>query len=326
MRILYVSDVVTNPGGAGAGLSDQMEAQRRLGNVVSLCHDHLPERVRLFRPDLLHFHTVIVNTGLGVLEWAQQSGIPHCLTLHDFWPFCANRMMLRSIADEGRGEMCPTCDGQCENGRAHPHLREVVNRTPTIVNQEYQAARMQANGIRVDAVIECGIDTEFWRSSDLRPAEPRVVSTSAWWECHWKGAALIDRAFAGTGVTVHRIGGVPRQTVRDVLQGAAVFLFPSSYPETWGLSLLEAMACGCACVASAVDGPRVMIENGFDGVLVPPRDEGALREVTLALLGDRSRRERMGRRAAEKVRARWNLLRYGRDHKRLYQRLMQRAA
>ncbi len=333
MRILYVSDSAAIPGGAGSGLQDQMEAQRRLGNVVAVANDHIPEAYRQFRPDLIHFHTVIVNTGLGVLEWAQWKRIPHCLTLHDFWPFCGGRMMLRSNSNEGRGEMCPTCDGACESGRAYPRIRKVVNGSPVIVNQEYQAARLRANGVRVDAIIYPGIDTDFWSPADIQ-ANGRVVSTSAWWDCHWKGWAFLDRAFAGTGITVHRIGGVPRTTLRDVLRSANIFLFPSSYPETWGLSLAEALACGLACVASGVDGPKVQIEDGINGVLLPPRDEAAWQEAVAELLRDPARARRLGRYAAEKARSlynpvraadprgRYGLDRYGRDHLRLYERLL----
>ncbi len=323
MRLLYVTDDAGFVGGAGSGLLDQMEAQRRLGNSVEVVADHVPEAVNLFRPDLIHFHTIIVSTGLGALEWAQWRKIPHCLTLHDFWPFCGNRMMLRSLRDETLGVACETCDGLCENGKAHPRIREVVNRSPVIVNQHYQAMRLRANGVRVNAVINCGVDTGFWRPApERRAADRRVFSSSAWFDWHWKGAGVMDRAFAGTSVEIHKIRDVPRSAVRDALQTGHVFLFPSTYHETWGLSLLEAMACGIACVASAVDGPRCMIEDGVDGVLVPPRDERALREATLALLADPERCDRLGEAAAAKVRERWTLERMGQGHKAFYERLL----
>ncbi len=64
--------------------------------------------------------------------------------------------------------------------------------------------------------------------------------------------------------------------------------------ESQGLSVLEAMAAGRPVVASAI-GP---IEENLPpaaGVLVPPRDDGALADAVVGLLSDRERRRAMGR-------------------------------
>lgn len=68
-------------------------------------------------------------------------------------------------------------------------------------------------------------------------------------------------------------------------------------PSMWeGLpnTLLEEMALGLPVVASAVDGVPEVVENGRNGVLVPPADAPALAKALGALAGDPERRAALG--------------------------------
>jgi glycosyltransferase involved in cell wall biosynthesis len=77
----------------------------------------------------------------------------------------------------------------------------------------------------------------------------------------------------GLGDRVRLVGW--RGDVSAFLATGDVFAFPS-YQEGFPLVLLEAMAVGLPAVASAIPGPVEMIEDGVDGVLVPPGDPAAL--------------------------------------------------
>ena len=57
-----------------------------------------------------------------------------------------------------------------------------------------------------------------------------------------------------------------------------------SRSEGFGLSILEAMAHGCAVVASAVGGLTEIVHDGFDGLLFPCGDIYKLAELTCQLL------------------------------------------
>jgi glycosyltransferase involved in cell wall biosynthesis len=54
-----------------------------------------------------------------------------------------------------------------------------------------------------------------------------------------------------------------------------VLLVPS-WEEPFGLVVLEGMASGIPVIATAAGGPLEIIRSGVDGILVPPRDAGAL--------------------------------------------------
>jgi N-acetyl-alpha-D-glucosaminyl L-malate synthase BshA len=88
------------------------------------------------------------------------------------------------------------------------------------------------------------------------------------------------------------------------LAAADLMLLPSK-SESFGLAALEAMACGTPVVASAIGGLPEVIDDGVDGLLLPPDDIAGMTEAVRALLSDRPRLERMSQAAAEKPNARF---------------------
>jgi glycosyltransferase involved in cell wall biosynthesis len=72
----------------------------------------------------------------------------------------------------------------------------------------------------------------------------------------------------------------------------------TSPKEGWGITNLEAAACGTPTVASDSPGLRDSVVDGETGLLVPHDDVEALAEAIAGLLEDPPRREAMGRAAA----------------------------
>ena len=93
--------------------------------------------------------------------------------------------------------------------------------------------------------------------------------------------------------------------VRDVpglLARAGLFVLPS-LTEGVSLTLLEAMACGLAIVATRVGGNPEVVADGETGLLTPPGDPAALAHAMLRLRRDdleRRRMEQAGRRRVER--------------------------
>lgn len=100
-------------------------------------------------------------------------------------------------------------------------------------------------------------------------------------------------------------GELDQQALVLHLHACELVVFPSvERSEAFGLGILEAHACGKPVVATKL-GTGVELANldGVTGFNVPPRDPKALAEAVNALLEDHARREEMGRRARERVRA-----------------------
>ena len=89
--------------------------------------------------------------------------------------------------------------------------------------------------------------------------------------------------------------------VEQYLRAADLFVLPSRR-EGLPVALLEAMACGLPCVASRLPGSTdTIIDDGRNGVLVPPGDVGALAGAMTTLLGDPQRATALGTAARETI-------------------------
>jgi glycosyltransferase involved in cell wall biosynthesis len=98
------------------------------------------------------------------------------------------------------------------------------------------------------------------------------------------------------------VGHVPWQNLADLYRRASVFVMPSYY-ETFGISVIEAMAFGLPVVATKAGGLPEVVEDGVTGILVPPGDSEALGDALLRLLLDPVLRARMGQAGRERVRS-----------------------
>lgn len=90
------------------------------------------------------------------------------------------------------------------------------------------------------------------------------------------------------------------EVLRDYY-GAGDVAVTTPWYEPFGLTPLEAMACGRPVVGSAVGGISFTIKDGATGYLVPPRDPEALADRVERLLIDRVLREGMGHAARARV-------------------------
>jgi glycosyltransferase involved in cell wall biosynthesis len=76
------------------------------------------------------------------------------------------------------------------------------------------------------------------------------------------------------------------------LRAIDIFVLPS-LSEALSNSLMEAMACGCCAVASAVGGNPELVEDGATGLLFPAGDADALAAQLRELIGDAGLRRRL---------------------------------
>jgi glycosyltransferase involved in cell wall biosynthesis len=96
-----------------------------------------------------------------------------------------------------------------------------------------------------------------------------------------------------------------RTDVPELLEAFDAFCISSTYEGT-PLTLFEAMAAGKAIVATSVDGCREVLEHGRTGLLVPPRDAGALAAALVRVLGEPGLRAALSA-AAREASARYDI-------------------
>nr|WP_261771746.1 glycosyltransferase family 4 protein [Paenibacillus xylanexedens] len=81
--------------------------------------------------------------------------------------------------------------------------------------------------------------------------------------------------------------------IRDAYHQADIVVIPTLFSEGTSYACLEAMSCGLPVIASNVGGLNDLIQDGFNGLLVPPGEQ-ALTAALIRLVQDRSERERLG--------------------------------
>jgi len=113
------------------------------------------------------------------------------------------------------------------------------------------------------------------------------------------------------------------KTARELAQlysSAAVVVSPS-LGECLSTVVLEAMCCGAAVVATDVGSIREQLDEST-GVIVPPRNSGALAEAICGLLAEADLRWTMGQAARRKARAEFSIRKMIDRHIRLYEDLL----
>lgn len=111
-------------------------------------------------------------------------------------------------------------------------------------------------------------------------------------------------AQAGLSGSIDFLGQVAQ--LPELLAQHQVFVLSTHY-EGMPLALIEAMAMGCACVATDVVGVREVIAHGQTGLLVPEGDAQPLADAIATLLVKPDWAEKMGLAARESVKAQFDL-------------------
>lgn len=204
-----------------------------------------------------------------------------------------------------------------------------------VSTSRYNAAQVEVRYHRPVALIPNGVDTALFhpgeRKPDRRkrwgipPGAPLVVSIGRL--VGWKGLHVIIEALAGLPEThylvvgdggeksrlqdlaqslavaerVHFAGVIPHEQLPEVLHEADVFVQPSIGEEAFGISVVEAMACGVPVLASRNGGMVEIVQNGETGYLLAPGDVGAWRSALGELLATPEKRAAMGRAARERA-------------------------
>jgi glycosyltransferase involved in cell wall biosynthesis len=97
-----------------------------------------------------------------------------------------------------------------------------------------------------------------------------------------------------------------RTDVIGLIKGFDLFAM-SSLTEGLGTSLLDAMACARPIVATTAGGIPEVVEDGVNGLLVPPRDHAALASAIVRMLKDAQLRRRIGEAGLARVTAKFTV-------------------
>jgi len=102
-------------------------------------------------------------------------------------------------------------------------------------------------------------------------------------------------------------GEVSDNDLPDYYNLADIFVLPSiNRSESFGIVLLEAMACGKPCIASNLPGVRTVVDDGETGFLVEPKNVDDLVKKIKSLLESENLLKKMGEAGRKKVEEKYN--------------------
>ena len=204
-------------------------------------------------------------------------------------------------------------------------LATVYRKLPVQVISESTAADLTARGMNSDriTVIHPGVDTEFFTPGARAPG-PEFVYLGRLQQ--YKQVDLILRAFAqlrGRGINarltiagrgprepalrrladrlrvsdcVRFAGFVSEEEKRALFRRCWANVFVSA-KEGWGITNVEAAACGTPSVVSDAPGLRESVRNGETGLIVPQGDAAALAAALASLAQGAARVDELGQAA-----------------------------
>lgn len=111
----------------------------------------------------------------------------------------------------------------------------------------------------------------------------------------------------GLSDSVHLLGAMSPEAVREHMERSEIFLFTSDRNEGWGAVLNEAMNSACACVAShAIGAVPYLVRDGENGCIYHSGNTEQLYTAVKALLDDRKRTAAIGKAAYLSIAEVWN--------------------
>ncbi|MEG1301732.1 MAG: glycosyltransferase, partial [Erysipelotrichaceae bacterium] len=98
-------------------------------------------------------------------------------------------------------------------------------------------------------------------------------------------------------------GFLKQEDINRLYSKCDIFVM-TSFKESFGIVLLEAMACGVVCVAyDSAQGAKEIIEDNYNGYLIKDRNRKAMQESILTILNHEDLRNKLSNQAYESVKA-----------------------
>jgi glycosyltransferase involved in cell wall biosynthesis len=296
-------------------LGEHLIAGSPLGELTSYERADFPRIVRAFAPSLLHAHFATAPTALA-RDLSQSSGIPFTFTAHgyDVWRRPPEDWAARARA---AAKVVTVSDANARHIAGTfgvPREKIAVIRNGVDV-RTFRPAPSGATRDDDPPLVVCVARHESVKNLDLlQDACALLQARGVRFRCvvvgdgRCRDALEARRRDLGLERVLEFVGAMPPAGVLGWWRRAAVAVLTSD-SEGLPVSLIEAAACGVPAVATAVGGIPELIEHGVTGLLVPPRDAGAVAAALEALLTHPARAAAMGAAARRRAEREFSLAR-----------------
>ncbi len=305
--------------------AEQLFAPDDLGRNVSLLVEQLGKLLLEVRPDVIHAHSTYVVFN-RVVETLQKRGkvknIPAVVSIHGLpkplvLPDGTNTTDYEQFALHMPFDLVlAVSEIVADTLREHLSPRNLADRVTTLHNAVNLSVFSPKSDIDKKWDIAFLGRLETMKAVDLFPEmllllrqdfpDIRMLMTG---DGSYKTELFREFEEKGVSGMVDYLGVVETEKIPDLISRSRIFLYPSRR-EPFGLSIIEAMACGIPVVTTDVYGPREIVTHNHDGLTVPPGDVGRLVEAVTNLLSDEGLQLKLGCNARRTVESRYDLRRH----------------
>ena len=253
--------------------------------------------------DLLHVHNPWPSLTYGVFEAARSLGLPTIQTLHNYRLVASNTHLFgphgahrpRAAAERDRLAGMPALHGGVANLLYTRALaRYWRRRVPLEAVDAYLCPSAFVRGIMIEAGLppeKLVVKPNFVAHRGPVGEGPGDYALFVGRLSAEKGFDRLCRAWPRVGLPLRivgegplgvcadglrdarRLGRLPPDEVLRVMAGARFLVMPSTWFETFGLVLAEAMACATPCLAPRLGAMAEIVDDGVTGRLFAPADD-----------------------------------------------------
>ena len=287
---------------------------------VRILTDQLATLIREVQPDIIHAHStyVVFNRVITELRLHSELKIPAIVTIHglpkplilpngkettDYKEFVSNfgfdlvLAVSENVAEAIKRHL---------DSNLHEKVRTLYSGIDLSVFKPLPSVEKQwdlAFMGRLEAMKSVDLFPEML--SLLKPKFPmlKMMMTGEGSLKNWLFKEFEERNVSSM-VEYH--GVAETEVVPLLINKSRIFLYPSR-KEPFGLSIVEAMACGVPVITTNVFGPREIVRHNFDGIAVPPDDAEGLANAVESLLSDDELRNCIAQNALKSVEERYDI-------------------
>jgi len=250
-------------------------------NSIEIFQDPISSLIQ-FNYDFVLLHSFYRDTYkeyIEVLEFLDKYKIPHCILLHDYWPICYQSNLIRYADGLQDCEECgPNCDPyRCGYLKSYdkpeypmPDMFALVKDRNLICFTEHASKILKSNNCSKVFVIPHGIDINLFKKGPVHPDKYTILFTNAWGQREIKGYKHWEWIMDHLDHVdfLESLGDTDYKSMRHLYNMSSCSLFLSLWHETFGLTIIESLACEIPVIAYPVGVAPLIIENGKNGYLI----------------------------------------------------------